>query len=296
MGRFDMSEEIDKEVQILSEVANKRRQLKANEIDKQGKPDFITDILQTETAFIINPSALPYKQANLNQFSDYLEKLYGLSFKQRQKRDEEQNPLEVIFGNNERSDVLIFENGKFKVSNRNFIPIQKVKLTTEQVHVILGGDSSISEAIIADLVEALWASTGINKTWADIDRNVQIKSYGTATKVDFGKPLEEFLNPDFRKLLNDEFIDGKGFGKHMIPYSSVHNFNVNNKTFASFVLDDLNLLFNLFNPTSGESYQAKLQFRVLAKHEYGSGKYVVISQLPYDLHVECLQMLKSKFA
>lgn len=275
---------------LLGQIAEKRRTDVVTEISNKTQPSFIQRIEQSEIIYTIDPSWLPYELVDLDQFVSTLHELYGLKHKQKDG-SEPTNPLEALLQRQERADYLEFDGGQFRISNREIIRIRAVRLTSESLHIILLGDGSIAEVIAADVIEALWQCAGTSKPWSEIKGAVQKISYGTATKVNLGIPLEEFLNPELVRFFDEQCLSGEKYALHMAPAFSIHNFQPSERLSSAYVVDDLNLLFNLQDPVSGESYRAKFQFQVTAKGEYGSGLCRVVSEMPYETHVNALQKL-----
>lgn len=276
----------------LSKIAEQRREQVRKDIQKEGLSDFIVSIHQSEVVYTLEPSSLPFKYADLDIFADTLNKLYSLNF-QKQKKEEEENPLAALLGGQKQMNVLTFESGRFKTQESgDFIPIPTLRLTSEAIHVVLQGPSNAAKAILADVVEALWQSTGMPKSWSSLEKSLQLVSYGTGTKVNLGIPLEKLIHPKLAKYLEDSWTKSGGFAEKMAHQSSINNFESPKGLSVGYAVDDLNFIFNIFDPVTGDSTRAKLQFRVTAKHEYGKGIFLVVSELPFELHVKALAELQ----
>jgi hypothetical protein len=279
----DSSQSIAEELAL---VADQRRERVREGIEKVSQPAYIKQVIQTEVSYVIHPNALPYAQANIESFSESLKELYGLQFDSNPTVDDD-NPLSRILGHRQR-EGLRFENGRFRVSSHDFIPIKKVDLTDERIHLVLRGPSAVADAIIADVVERLWASAGANKPWDQIYPMVQLKQFGTSTEVDLGFPLEDLLSDRIKSFLSTNCLAGESYAKEMAPKLAINGFEKLDRINASYVVDGINLLFNLYDPQSGHAYQAKLQIVISAKYQYGGTTCLVISELPYEQHVQCV--------
>lgn len=73
--------------------------------------------------------------------------------------------------------------------------------------------------------------------------------------------------------------------------SSRYNFKVSPASLSIFAIDDLNLNFYLFDQVTGRSETVKFRFSVTTRDLVGTGRIVVISELPFEKHIECLQEL-----
>lgn len=273
----------------LALIADQRRERVREDLGKIAQPAYIKQVLQTEISYVIHPTALPYAQANIESFSKSLNDLYGLHF-DAEPNNEDAGPLAHLLGRR-KPNGLEFTNGRFKISSHDFIQIKRVLLTAERIHLVLLGPSTVADVIIADVVERLWASAGANKPWDQIAPMVQIKQFGTRTDVDLGFPLESLLSDRFKNFLETTCMNGASFAKEMAPKTAVADFKTIDRIMVSYVVDDINLLFNLYDPQSGSADQVKLQIRIGAKHLYGGTVCSVITELPYEQHVLCVGAL-----
>lgn len=276
----------------LSQIAAQRREQARKDIQKEGLSEFVISIHQSEVLYTLEPSSLPFKYADLDSFANKLRELYSLTI-QKQKKEENQNPLAALIGDQQQTNVLVFESGRFKTQESgDFIPIPKLTLTSEKVHIVLQGPSNAAKAILADVLEALWQSTGMPKPWSSLEKSIQLVSYGTGTKVNLGIPLEKLIHPKFAKYLEDHWTQAGGFAEKMAHQSTLNNFQSPKGVSVGYAVDDLNFKFNIFDPVTGDSTRASLKFIVTAKHEYGKGIFLVVSELPFELHVKALAELR----
>lgn len=280
--------------ELLREISQERRERVVDAVEGEETPDFLIKVSQTEILYTIDPVALPFKLVNFDDFSKQLNDLYSLTTDRGNKVEETDDPISVITGQRPKANRIRFINGKFELSNRDFIEIQSLNFTHELVHVVLKGPSTIADVIIADAVEALWKCSGASKKWEDISKSVQLKDYGTTTKVRLGVKLEEFLAPKLWEFIDNECLKGSSYAIHSAPKSYLNNFNAPEKIFANCVVDDINLLFNVFDTETGTSNKTSLKFSVVSNSEYGAGVYGVTSELPYELHIEMLKKLQQQ--
>ena len=287
-----MSNERDIADQI-SQIADQRREKLRLDLEKGTTPPFITQIIQTETSYVIHPNGLPYAQSDLDKFSASLKELYGLT----PVRDDVQSndPLSKILGQRS-SDALEYKNGRFKVSSHDLIQIKFVRLTSERIHVVLGGSGAAAEVIIADIVERLWASAGVSKPWADLSKLVQARQYGTGTEVDLGFPLKRLLSPQFEKLIEAKFLAEGGFAREMAPKRNQQVAGRTSDVLVGYVVDEIKLLFTIVDTRSGVSERPQLRISVGNVTHYGTSNCIVISELRYEDHVKCVAALIESFS
>jgi|GEM_PF-3528818 hypothetical protein len=277
----------------ISQIADQRREKLRLDLEKGTTPEFITQIIQTETSFVFHPNGLPYAQADLEKFSQSLKDLYGLT--PIEDRLPANDPLAKVLGQRNR-DALEFKNGRFKVSSHDLIQIKLVRMTLERLHVALLGQGAAAEVIIADIVERLWASAGVSKPWSDISKLIQARQYGTATEVNLGFPLQRLLSPDFAKLIEAKFLVPGGFAREMAPKRSSQASAGPQDILVGYVVDEVKLLFTIVDIRSGVSERPQLRISVGNVMDYGTTNCVVISELPYDTHVKCVSALIDAFA
>ena len=280
--------------ELLREISQERREKVVDAVEGEETPDFLIKVSQTEILYTFDPVALPFKLVNFDDFSKQLKDLYSLSTDLGNQVEETDDPISVITGQKPKANRIRFINGKFELSNRDFIEIQSLNFTRELVHVVLKGPSTIADVIIADAVEALWKCSGASKKWEDISKSVLLKDYGTTTKVRLGVKLEEFLAPKLWSFIDNECINGSRYAVQSTPKSYLNNFNAPDEVFANCFVDDINLLFSVVDKETGASSKIKLKFSIVANSEYGSGVYGVTSELPYELHIEMLKKLQQQ--
>lgn len=281
-------------IEAIAKIAEKRRNEIRQNVEAATVPDYLIDVQQTEASYVLDPKALPYEYVDLEKLDDSLKKLYGL---QRAKalsfnQDSADDPLQQLLGPSaETQDNLRYTKGKFPLSKKDFIPIRDVVLTRERVHIVLKGDSSISDALVADVVESLWLAAGISKSWDTIRKALQLTAFGTATKLRLPVPMESFIDPRMLSFVEKDCLDGQKFAHKMGLIAAEGVQHRNQRLHCSFAVDDIRLRFSIFDAVSGLSESSQLTFTVGAKNEYGTGIYTVISELKYDLHMKAVSKL-----
>ena len=275
-------------IEVLDQLADTRREKVRNSISSINAPDHLLMVAQTELSYNIEPAALPFSQINIDEFSESLKSLYKV---QPETIDNEPtgNVLEDMLQKRKRSNALTYINGRFEISDRDFIQIKAIRFTTQQIHVVLKGPSSVAEVIIADCLERLWACAGVNKKFEELEKFIVLKTYGTGTKVKLPIKLEDTLSQGLKNLLNNDCIDGKKYAQHSSPKSYLDDFELNDKLIANYAVDEIKIKFNIFDPVTGDHNTGQLRFSVGALSEYGTGVYHVISELPYELHMQLIE-------
>ncbi len=189
--------------------------------------------------------------------------------------------------------ALGFANGRFPItvdrSRNDFVPINKIVITREDIHVSVGGRSKVAELIIADVIEWLWLAAGAQKNWDELQNSVVLASYGTGTIIDLGFPAQNLMNPTMTKFIETNMLGNQRYAADMGAASRRKGFAGNSTKNVMYCLDELHILFSQFDVSTGRSEECTLKFSSLSKDTRGSGVIFVASQLPYDKHVACLQ-------
>lgn len=301
MARPTEDREPGLDLSILSDVAKKRR-TEAKEVLEKRTPDLIKAIRRSEVAFTIDPVMLPYSQMDFTLFRESLARAYNSKFKlpdlsHLQKAlgtksllaITEDQAAQLLLGLND--PTLIFENGRFPVSRNEVVTIPTIRLDDESVHVAVEGVSKIAELVVAEVVEAVWASTGVEKRWDEVKQHIQLVKYGTATKVDLGFPAERFLHPTLRRFFDEHVIGGQKFAAAMGALSARDSFGPSPSAEAIYNLDELHVNFHRFDSLTGRYERTALRFSTVTKDDARTGVVVISSQLPFDQHVDCLIQL-----
>lgn len=289
---------------LLSEIAEQRREILKKDLAKPI-PDFVLATDQAEVAYTIEPVMLPFALMEFDAFQNELRQKYRLSFSKPSlarslvsiadddaKLDSAQ-VRDLLDDDNLPSDVLQFTGGCFPVGRDDFVPIRSVRLNRETIHVVVQGNSKVADLMVKEIAEELWASTGTPKRWDDIKRMVQMIRYGTATKVNFGIPLEEFLSASVRSFVDRQFVHGHGYATAMTARSARDGFRPAPKTTVAWTVDDVRLSFHVFNLVNGRAESSQFRLTARSRDEVGTGIFAAISELPFDEHVACLEELRA---
>jgi hypothetical protein len=294
-----MNDEIS---ELSAAVEKARREGGEKRLRIPALPSHVLSIPHAEVAYTIEPHLLPFAQCDIKAFLSRMNEEYGVriepsgiahSLLSMPDDKEAADTLRRLLADRDSTASLELAAGKFSLSPSDFVPIRKISLNSETIHVAVAGHSSIAEMIIGNVAEALWESAGARKTWDDLSKGVQMKSYGTATKVDFGIPLEKFVNRSFANFLNADCEAPDGFAAGMVARSRRDSFGRPPRAVATWTLDDLTAYVSVFNLQNGRSERSRLRLSVTSRDEEGAGIFTVISELPLEEHIRYLDALKS---
>nr|VFJ71115.1 MAG: hypothetical protein BECKDK2373B_GA0170837_13141 [Candidatus Kentron sp. DK] len=221
----------------ISEIAQRRRADLEEDLSKPI-PDFVIQTDQAEVMYTIEPVMLPFSQMDFQAFANRLRDRYGVKYKRPQvprsllalgnmgDEDDETKLSAVpdLLAADMPSERLEFVEGRILIGNDDAIPVKSITMNQESVYVIVRGDSKVAEVIAKEVVEELWASTGIPRRWDRIEPMLQMVSYGTATKINFGIPLEDFFSSPFREFIESDCLAGKNFCARSVSRSARDGF------------------------------------------------------------------------
>lgn len=287
-----------------SKYAQERREKLEKDLSSKPAPQFILSVQQAEVSYTIDPLMLPYSQVDFPKFSDLLKEKYNLCFRKPSIPESlidlsaceeiDSRHVETLMRTEQSSGCLEFTSGRFPVSRDDFVPVKSIRMTWEAVQVVVQSNSKVAEVIVKEVVESLWESTGSPKRWDNISPMVQMIGYATATKVNFGIPLNRFLSVPLSSFLDQEVANGSKYGAGMMTRSARDNFAPPPDTFVTWAVDELQLYIYVFNKKNGRYERCKLQFSVRTVDEENTGIFTFVSELPFDEHVACLEKLKSQ--
>ena len=111
------------------------------------------------------------------------------------------------------------------------------------------------------------------------------KSFAYHTKTNLGGNLLYVFNEGVRQYLQNAASD---LGPQMTGLSAYDGFGPSSNVHTVLTLDELHFRASMFNLLTGRADSALLRLSVANKDEQGRGIIDVISQLPFDKHVEFL--------
>lgn len=265
-----------------------------------GLPHFIRSINSTEAMVTIDPKLLPYKKVNGQQLADEITQKYQLVL----ETPDIVNQLIRVNAPNIPTDMggrielameqdsvsVEFVQGRFPTGGPDFVDINSLSFGSESIQANVSGLTDVAETLIAEAFEALWRASGAFKSWSskDVSERIQMKTFATNTKTDFKKDLTSLFDESVRYYLQSS---ANNLGPHMIGLSTHNGFGPSTQVKTVLTLDELHFRASTFNLLTGRSQIALLRFSVRTRDEQGRGIIDVMSQLPFDKHVEFLSGL-----
>jgi hypothetical protein len=293
--------------QLVSQLAQEqaeRRHAEAQRAAQREHPDFVLDIERSDVVYTLPPRFMPLEHVEFDKLRRLLHDKWGLTLDLSSlKLDAVLGPrsIEQVAGLSEDELMqlvlrsgdpnIAFGAGKYPVSDFDFVPVLGVRLNYESVMVKVAGVSRVAEVVAAELVEAVSTSAGAARPWSDIEPHLQRVGYATATRINLGAPFEALLSTPTRRFLDEQMIDGPRYAAHMGYYHARPRLGPPPRAVCTYALDDLSLRFAWFDPETGVSTATNMKFSVTSKADYRSGIVLVWSELPYDIHVACLEQL-----
>jgi hypothetical protein len=275
-------------------------QLAIAEEERKRPRDLKEEPLNAQVSYVIDPQHLPREHANLTDLLDRLREKFSLTFDESELRrlvGAKEATAEQLMGHFLSLDEdWDFRNGMLRVEQPTprTTPVSQLKITDEAIAASVVGSTSEADYVVQRCAEELWRSAGAESaTWKQIEEHVQLRGCKTATRVQLGLDLVDFLSEKVRKFLDASVSSASGMavhmGKHPVrPRASTVEGN-------SFVIvnhvQNVSLQINLFDEVSGRSEECDLTFSVSARHEFGSGVIVVRSELDSERHTSLITKL-----
>lgn len=276
--------------ETLSAIAKKRR-ADAESIAETYSGSIIQSVDRSTVTYTFTPLAIPYQQVDYAAVDEALMNLYKITRKNPDFSPllREMTPQQLSnMGEGERFRSLLqntnsqitWESGQYPLKN-DFVEISFLSVNFESVKVAVKGQSQVAEVIVKEFMELLWQSTGIKKSYLDLSSKLQLRGFSTQTRLQLDSPIEDVLRPTFMDYLKENLAEGHRFAAHMGMVS-----NSERPVYATIAVDDLILRVATFDPQTGAGRTHRLSFRVTAASDYGTGRVVADSELPYDQHVK----------
>jgi len=300
-----MSDDQDRSSDIVSELAELARETRerrehAVEESARPRPKFIETVDSSEVLYTFRPSAIPFRQVDIQHLNDWLQDQYAvrladpdfsplltkISRDQLAQMDETELLRRLV---REANAQLTWEDGRFPLRD-DFVPITSIGINFESIDVSVAGLSQVAEVIAREVLEAMWTLAGSKKSFADLQSAIQLVAYQTGTRLNLDHTTECLLNPGLIQFFDANLAIGNKYAASM-GRTAVSPDKLNEQINAVAAIDDLTIHISRFNPTTGSAEDSNLRFSVMAKSDYRSGRVRVISELPYDQHVEFLASL-----
>ena len=236
---------------------------------------------------------MPYRKVDGHKLASVLSERYGLSLvtpnflQQLEKVQARPSTEEGGFVNlvmQRESPSLEFTGGRFPTGRASFIDIINLSFNEEIILAEVGGLTEVAETLIAETFEAIWRASGAARSWQskEVQDNVQMKSFGTHTKVNLGFSPMKLFSKNIEEYLRESI---KEYGPSMIAVSKYDNFAPSHNVHAVLSLDELHFRVNVFNVVTGRAQSSIVRFSIVTKDEQGRGIIDVTSELPFDRHV-----------
>lgn len=280
----------------------KHRREEASRIAKIAQPKYILNIEAIEVHLVIHPEILPYKHVNPKELIELLEDEYNLTLDISGCSPDIFRSAEIGINTPEKivnfllkqdRFMLSFSDGRFFVQKNSFVPINSIRFTYESITANVRGDTFIAEVLIQEVFELLWKISGVQKRWQDQDvqRSIQVKSYGTTTKTQLPKKLIELLSKSVGKFLHENLSSGQKFGAAMMGKSAYNDFKPYEDVISVVDIDELHLKVNNFDRNIGRSSPAIIRISLTSKDEFSRGIASISSEMVYEDHKAFIQGL-----
>jgi hypothetical protein len=287
----DISVRVGSDDDALSAIARERR-AKAEQESNRVKPSIIESVIESSVIYTFDTAAIPWGQFDILALTSQLEDMYkthlseGLDFSPLLKNSDarqlhEMDPDTRLQRLALSSDAVItWSSGRFPTSRGDFVKIVTIMINYETILVAVGGQSTVAEVVAQEVLEAIWLAAGVKKKWSELEKLALLTGYGTQTRIKTPVAFESSINTAFIDYLRNNMVDGEKFAYAMGRQASDRD----GKMHASVALDTLKLRISIFNEVTGKSSTENVEFEVTRNNDYGKGKLVARSELPYDAH------------
>ena len=293
----EASSRAELETDPITLLALQRRQ-DAEAQSLRPRPDFIDSIERTSVSYTFDPSALPYKHVDAIRLNSEIESRYGSQLEADfspllSSMDEKDFGL---LGQDERLQKLTktsksslqWSGGRFPLRD-DFVGINLIFINRERIVVSVSGVSQVAETIAKEIIEIMWSISGSKKTYADVEKLLQLKAFTTQTRLLLGFGPERLLNKSLINFLNAQLASGANYAASMGKIKQNYTFDSSLSAVVS--LDDLTIRVAKFDAISGYYEPCEIQFSVTAQSDYNTGRILAITEMPYEEHVELLENL-----
>jgi len=292
----------------MADAAQERQESTQREALRE-RPDFILDIEQSEVKYTLPLKFIPLEHVDFTAFVRTMQEKWGMTLDVRSLKvdptvlhrlSDESKSNDEAFESAvmkqvlpDREISLVFRDGKYPLPQSEFVQILRVELNYESVLVSVAGIGQIAEAIAQEVLERLNTAAGADRPWSVLADEVLLVGHGTRTKVNLGSPdaFERMLSPQLLSFLSEEVVQGRQFGAHAGGYHSRHELGPPPDSQVVVALDDLALKISSFDVSTGSHRESNMWFSVRSRGDYRSGIVSISSELPYEIHEECLGRL-----
>ncbi|MGW2486860.1 hypothetical protein ACWCV9_06515 [Streptomyces sp. NPDC001606] len=268
---------------------------------EEALPSHIRGIKTTSVVINMDPSMLPLSQVEPEIFLRQVEDKFKLGLKPPQVLSNLQEefaeagslPKEKVLAIALREEAVSLEAGRVPVGQNVIVPIEMVKINDENISALVSGHTEVAEYVTAEIFEMMWFAAGAPKRWEspEVQESIQLKSYGTVTRVDLGCSLNSLLAPQTLHYLEQNLATGGRFAGEMMSKSAADNFTASPDIVSTFAVDEIDMKVNLFNTRTGRSETANVKLSVMSRDDLNRGLCDVLTQLPIDKHSELVRGL-----
>ncbi|HRR41285.1 MAG TPA: hypothetical protein P5244_08650, partial [Syntrophales bacterium] len=184
-----------------------------------------------------------------------------------------------------------FTGGRLDITKRSLVEIEEVTFDRENIEVLVSDTTDIAELLIKDLVQYLWASAEADRSWEEIEKNLQKKTFGTSTRVRLGFPPSQLLSPDFGKFIDEQVIAGPRYGRMMASRSDRDDFGPPQNSEESWFVDELQVMVSRYDKTSRTHENEIFRIGVGRKDFQGTDVVDIDSHLEFEEHVKFVEAL-----
>jgi hypothetical protein len=285
---------------LISELARETRERREIAVREsvRPRPKFIESVDMSEVLYVGRPPAFPLTLIDVAKLNEALRSQYQLEMADldlsplltKLSRDQLARMDEVELLKRlarEPNAELKWVAGRFPLRD-DFVPIRMIEINFESILVSVAGVSQVAEVIAKEVLELMWQIAGTKKRFADLDPLMSLVAYGTGTRLNLDQAPESLLlNPALVQFLDANLAEGSKYAASM-GRTRLSVDRATTKISAVASLDDLVLRVSRFDPASGYAEQSSVKFSVTAQNDYGSGRLLVSSTLPYEEHVQFL--------
>lgn len=281
----------------ISRLARLRRDRVAAE---RALPDYLFEVRRTEVRYVFPVRLLPFAQASFAKLNTRLLETLHLRFKRPTSDDPGLTALFRDLSDDQLGQMLVggehphleWRNGVFPYRSADFVLIHNVSIGWEHVFAGVAGPGEVAEAVCAEVFESLRYAADLPKAWEEIKSQALSITHGSSTLVDIGAPPTKLLSDVYRRFLDEKIIGGPRLASYMDGLTNVSGFKPSSKMKTIYSVDELHIKLHHFDEQTGKSGESLLTIGIPARSYHGTSRVLVSTQLPFDKHMECVEMLR----
>lgn len=202
------------------------------------------------------------------------------------------SPQSIISHQISRNNVLIFKGGFVDYGDEGIISINHIAFGSQTLAAEVYGTTKQAEYICKRLGELLWLAVGRERKWSEISSAVNVVSYSTSTVVKLGFSPRALFSEKFERFIGEAIEGVGGFGRSMGSLGQ----KLSSSDDVSVIVScrELDFEVSVFDGLSGSQESCKIHIIPDTKHDNNRETVKILSELPYDLHVEMVSYLINK--